>query len=144
MKDRVAELLDKYWAGDTSLKEEAELRSLLKESKDYPELSPFFLGVEQLSALEVNLDKPTKSRIIGTVFLSKIAAVFIGLVVVGSLLYSDYRRREQEKAYVQVMEAFALIQSNMEKGTAELQIMGELRHLNTAKELFNIYEMKEK
>ncbi|WP_158859039.1 hypothetical protein [Lunatibacter salilacus] len=140
MKDRLTELLDKYWEGETSLMEEAELKSLLKKTDLYPELRRFFSGTEQLAEMDIGI---TKTRKIGFEFFMRIAAVFIGFIVIGSLIYNNYHQREQEKAYFQVMEAFALIQSNMARGTEELQVLDELRHLNMPHELFNINELNE-
>ena len=143
MKDRLTELLDNYWEGETSLEEEAELKSLLKKTDMYPELRSFFLGTEQLAKMDVKdiQSRKPKKAIPGS-FL-RIAAVFIGFVLFGSLIYNSYHRREQEKAYLQVMEAFALIQSDLERGSEELQILEEMRHLNMAHNLFNMNELNE-
>lgn len=143
MKDRLTELLDKYWEGETSLPEEAELKSLLKQTNSYPDLSGFFSGTEYLAQMDVGVTHAEKSRISGNGIFFRIAAVFIGFLLIGSLLYNNYHQREQEKAYLQVMEAFALIQSNMKRGSEELQILDELRHLNKAHELFNMNELNE-
>lgn len=143
MKDRVTELLDKYWIGETSLQEEAELKSLLKETDAFPELTEFFSGVEKLAKIDPGAVFISKRKNPLNAFFWKIAAVFIGFLLVGGLVYSDYHRREQEKAYLQVMEAFALIQSNLEKGSKELHVLGELRHLSNAHELFNRNELNE-
>ncbi|HSI78911.1 MAG TPA: hypothetical protein VK957_23655 [Lunatimonas sp.] len=143
MKDRLTELLDKYWEGETSIMEEVELKSLLKKTDLYPELCRFFSGTEQLSELDIGITKAVKSRKIGFGFFMRIAAVFICFITIGSLIFNNYQQREQEKAYLQVMEAFALIQSNMARGTEELQILDELRHLNMAHQLFNVNELNE-
>jgi hypothetical protein len=140
MKDRISELLDKYWEGDTSLTEEMELRSLLKGNGDYPALSDFFTGFDQLAQIEPAMQR-VKFHKLSALYFWKIAAVFIGILIVGSIFYSDYHKRAQKNAYLQVMDAFALIQDNMEKGTAELHVIGELRHLSKAHELFNLHEM---
>lgn len=143
MKDRLEELLDKYWLGETSIKEEAELKTLLKKSSSYPELSGFFSGIDQLAQIDMDTSRSEKLRKIGSGFFLKIAAVFVGLLFVGGMLYKDYHKREQEKAYLQVMEAFALIQSNMERGSKELLVLDQLRHLNLTHELFNVSELNE-
>lgn len=143
MKDRLRELLDKYWQGESSLPEENELRILLKETDSYPELKEFFSGIDQLAQMDMGTIQPEISRRSVFGFFLKIAAVFIGLVIIGGLIYSDYHHRQQEKAFLQVMEAFALIQTNMEKGTTELHIMSEMHHLNKAHELFITDELKE-
>jgi hypothetical protein len=143
MKDRISEILDRYWKGETTLKEEKELKYLLRKTGKYPELKEFFLGIETLGQVEMGATITGKSRRIQKGFILKIAAVFVGLLIAGGLFYIDYYQREQEKAYLQVMEAFALIQSNMERGTSELQIMSEFHHLNKTHELFNINQLNE-
>ncbi len=143
MKDRLTELLEKYWIGKTSLQEEAELKLLLKKSGSYPELTKFFSGVEKLALLEPGAVRIPERKSVSVNFFLRIAAVFVALVVVAALFYNDHKRSEQERAYMQVMEAFALIQSNMEKGSEELQVLDQLRHLNMTNELFNINELNE-
>jgi len=67
------------------------------------------------------------------------AAVFALFMAVTAMVfqYQMYQERQEEAlAYAQVMEAFSLINQNMQKGTNQLEAMEEFRHLNTAHELF--------
>ena len=52
-------------------------------------------------------------------------------------------KKEEAMAYAQVMEAFDLIQENMQKGTASLTAIQEMNHLNKANQLFNIKNKEE-
>nr|MBI1230265.1 hypothetical protein [Cytophagales bacterium] len=142
MNNELAELLEKYWNGETSLEEEAKLRARIKKSHPDSTLADFFSGIEQLGKLEPTLVAKPKTNAVRAVSLWRAAAVFIGLAMFGGVINAKYQKKAQEDAYYQVMEAFSLIQTNMEKGTSELEVIGELRHLNKAHELFNINELK--
>jgi hypothetical protein len=143
MKNRIEELLDKYWEGESSLSEEKELRELLHSSKGYDIEKSFFLGVSKLKLEESKrIQMPVKE---GPEFAGwmKIAAAFLVLLVSGWVVF-DYQKKQQEKeAFEQVMQAFSLIQVNMEKGTKSLQVMEEFRYLGVTEELFNVQENKE-
>jgi len=143
MNNELAELLEKYWNNETSLEEEAKMRTLIKKYSPNSTLADFFSGIEQLANLEPTDVANPKFKPARVVSLWKVAAVFIGLAVFGGVINAKYQKKAQEDAYHQVMEAFALIQTYMEKGTSELEVMGELRHLNKAHELFNINELQE-
>ena len=143
MNNELAELLEKYWNGETSLEEEAKMRALIKKYSPNSTLADFFSGIEQLGKLEPTRVAKPKTKSVRAVSLWKVAAVFIGLAAFGGIMNAKYQKKAQEDAYHKVMEAFALIQTYMEKGTSELEVMGELRHLNKAHELFNINELQE-
>jgi hypothetical protein len=143
MKNRIEELLDKYWEGESSLSEEKELRELLHSSKGYEAEKSFFLGMSKLKLGESKRIQMPVNK--GREFAGwmKIAAAFMVLLVSGWAVF-DYQKKQQEKeAFEQVMQAFSLIQVNMEKGTSSLQVMEEFRHLGVTEELFNIQENKE-
>jgi hypothetical protein len=52
-------------------------------------------------------------------------------------------KKAEREAFEQVMQAFNLIQTNMQKGTESLGAMEEMRHLNTTQEIFNIKEERQ-
>jgi len=137
MVERIEYLLDKYWAGESSLEEEKELKNLLKTSDLYSVEKGFFGDMDQLKDEEPVLTNPS-TRQFGSDWL-KIAAVFALFLAMTAVVfqYQMYQeRREEALAYAQVMEAFSLINHNMQKGTNQLEAMEEFRHLNTAHELF--------
>jgi len=143
MKNRIEELLDKYWEGESSLPEEKELRELLHSSGGYEAEKSFFLGVSKLKLGESKRIQMPVNKGRELADWMKIAAAFMVLLVSGWAVF-DYQKKQQEKeAFEQVMQAFSLIQVNMEKGTSSLQVMEEFRHLGVTEELFNIQENKE-
>ncbi|MCH6198493.1 hypothetical protein MMU07_02795 [Aquiflexum sp. LQ15W] len=143
MENRLSSLLKKYWEGETSLEEEREIKNLLQNAKDFEEEKKFFLGIAGISSIQPkefelknNIKKPSFHWI-------KIAALFIIFLAVGAILYRYQMKKAEREAFEQVMEAFNLIQTNMQKGTENLGAMGEMRHLNTTQEIFNLKEQKQ-
>ena len=143
MAERIEYLLDKYWAGESSLEEEKELKTLLKNSDLYSVEKEFFGDLDQLKEEEPVLKNPSSGSF-GSQWL-KIAAVFALFLAMTAVVfqYQMYQERQEEAlAYAQVMEAFSLINHNMQKGTSQLEAMEEFRHLNTAHDLFEQREEK--
>lgn len=137
-ENRLDILFGKYWAGKTSLEEESEIRKLLDESGDLQKEKQFFRGLKELKDLKA---EPIKLNNYWKQFLPY-AAVFLFVLVSGWLALSTYQSKQEQQAYIEVMQAFDLIQENMQKGTSQIQVMGKFRHLNTTHELFNIEEIK--
>lgn len=141
MQNKLDKLLNKYWEGKTSLEEERELKRLLRKADSYPELRHFFSGAEHFTVLETQIQNPTrKSLKFSFRAWSGIAAVFVGGILLIGCWVNAEQQRQKEQAYAQVVAAFQLIQHNMTKGSAELEVISEFRHLNTAGQLFNITE----
>src|SRR5690554_5942893 len=142
MKEKIEALLAKYYEGESSLAEEKELRKLLLKVPGFQEEKQFFLGLEVLKALEP-AERPvpqTKGHINLWLKIAAVITLFLGL----SYLFVDHQSKKEEAlAYAQVMEAFSLIQENMEKGTASLEAIQDMRYLNTTNEIFNINHKEE-
>lgn len=143
MENRLNELLEKYWEGETTLEEEREIKDLLKDVEGFEKEKKFFLGLEK-----VFLNQPQEFELKGRVKKStfnwlKIAALFILFLAVGSAVYRYQVKKAEREAFEQVMQAFNLIQTNMQKGTESLEALEEMRHLNTTKEIFNIKEERQ-
>ncbi|MCC5939790.1 MAG: hypothetical protein JJU34_21085 [Lunatimonas sp.] len=144
MESRLQQLIEKYWEGESSLDEERELKALLNQTDQYPELRDFLVGVDRIATLETDMKLPgrKKASYSWSVYL-RVAAVFLGGILLIGYGFTLERQRQQEAAYLQVVEAFQLIQFHMAKGTSELEVMADFRHLNTAGQLFNITETGE-
>lgn len=139
MKERVDVLLDRYWAGESSLKEEKELRNLLFDSEGYETEKVFFLGISDLSELkEDTLKHPANRRNRTVSFWLRVAAGFLIFLISGVSIYLHQKRLAEKEAYEQVLQAFAMIQENMHKGTDNLQVLQEFHHLKTPNEIFDI------
>lgn len=139
MKNRIEELLERYWEGETSLGEERELRDLLAEAEGYDAEKSFFLGLSEISDIkEIALENPAKRSGNFVAFWWRIAAGLLVLLVAGISIYTQHRNQAEREAYEQVMQAFSLIQENMQKGTDNLEVLQDLYYLNTPNEIFDI------
>ncbi|WP_143962671.1 hypothetical protein [Litoribacter populi] len=139
MEERIEQLLQKYWEGESSLEEESELRALLQKAEGYESEKAFFGEISSFHNEETpTLVNPAAKSSGGWEWL-KIAAVMAVFLSVTALVFQiqQYQERQEEAlAYAQVMEAFELINENMNKGTRELEVMEEFRYLGTPLELF--------
>lgn len=143
MKNQLNKLFDKYWEGETSPEEEKILRDLLLQSEGYEAEKDFFLGLEEIAAIKENdltLEKPIRKFSFSR-WLS-IAALFLVFLVAGVTIRQNLQKQAEEEAYEKVMNAFALINENMQKGTGSLELMQDFRHLNATQEIFEINETK--
>jgi hypothetical protein len=143
MENRLKALLEKYWEGETTLEEEREIKILLQKVDGFDSEKMFFLGIEMVSINEPKEFEIDKSKKKPPMFWLKIAALFIIFFAVGSAIYRYQEKKAEREAFEQVMHAFNLIQTNMQKGTESLSAMEELRHLNTTQEIFNLKEVKQ-
>lgn len=137
MKERIESLLEKYWEGETSLAEEQELKSLLKSQSDFEEEKGFFGLMESYGQENPeNLTMPkAKVRKINSQWLSWAASVAIFTAsFVGWRVYE--KNQEERQAYEEVMQAFALIQTNLAKGQEQMQVMNDMKYLNTTNQMF--------
>lgn len=138
MSDRLEKLLEKYWEAETDLAEEAELKTLLRKAEGYAEEKKFFLGLESIAAMKPSEMTMPKQEVWLWANWKKIAASLLVMLVAG-VAYQRYETKKAEReAYEQVMQALALIQENMQKGTSSMHIMQEMKHLNTTQEIFQI------
>lgn len=139
MKTRIDKLLDKYWEGETSLTEEKDLRKLILEADGYEKEKEIFKAFGQFRALEPqNLSIPkTKTRQLTPQWTRWAASI---AVLLGTFWgWSVYEQKQAEqRAYEEVMQALALIQTNLSKGQQELQPLNELKYLNTTNQLFQL------
>ncbi len=142
---RIEELLEKYWEAETSQSEEKELQELVREAEGYDEEKALFKALNQFKAEEPeSLSIPkTKTRKLTTTWISWAASVTI---LLGSFWgWRDYERNQAEqKAYQEVMQAFAMIQTNLSKGQDQLTPLNDLKYLNTTNQLFPLDKSTEK
>ncbi|MCS4433916.1 hypothetical protein [Aquiflexum gelatinilyticum] len=142
MKNRLDSLLDKYWEGDTSLEEEKEIKTLLQETEDYESEKRFFQGIKIFANQKPEEFALLEKRKKGFGLWLKIAAIFIIFLAVGAAIFRYQEKKAEREAFEQVMQAFNMIQTNMQKGTQSLGVMGEMKHLNTTQEIFNLNDIE--
>lgn len=143
MKDKLDRLFDKYWEGKTSPEEEKILRDLLLQSEGHEAEKEFFLGLKEIASVQANtltLEKP--KRIFSLSKWLSIAALFLVFLISGVVIQQNLQKQAEAEAYEKVMNAFALINEKMQKGTGSLELMQDFRHLNATQEIFEINETK--
>lgn len=139
---KIEGLVQKYYEGETSLDEENELRDLLKLVEGFEEEKLFFLGLEEIKGLEpISRSFPKPLRWMD--HWVKVAAVMLFFIGLSWMILDQKQKSEEALAYAQVMDAFTLIQENMQKGTSTLGVIQEMRHLGKTNEIFNIEEKEE-
>ena len=136
MNQRIEELLNKYWDAESSQAEERELKKLLESAENYEEEKKLFLGLKELSTEEPKMKMPTKVvPLKSRQWMSWAASIAI---LIGSVYgWTVYEQKQaEEQAYFEVMQAFALIQTNLSRGQEEMNLMNDLKYLNTPNQLF--------
>ncbi len=138
MKKRVEELLEKYWEGETSLAEEKELRKLVADADGYEKEKELFQALGQFKALEptvLSIPRPSKRLLPRALPWAASIALLLGTY----WGWTAYEQKQAEKeAYAEVMEALALIQTNLSKGQEQMSPINDLKYLNTTNQLFQL------
>ncbi|MBY5951096.1 hypothetical protein KUV23_08950 [Algoriphagus marincola] len=139
MKERIEKLLNSYWAGESTLQEEAELRELLKKSDGFESEKAWFAELEDFSKEEPhNLQKPRRTQLANLSWMGWAASI---LILIGTYFgWQAYERQQEEQAYHEVMAALSLFQEKYSEGQQQLQKMNDLKYLNTTNELFKPLE----
>ena len=136
---RIEELLEKYWEAETSQNEERELRQLILEAEGYEQEKALFKALNQFKSEEpkrLSIPK-ANTRKLNTTWFSWAASITI---LLGSFWgWRTYERNQAEReAYEEVIQAFAMIQSNLSKGQDQLTPLNDLKYLNTTNQLFEL------
>ncbi len=138
MKKRIDELLERYWEADSTLEEERELKFLLRNHPEY-ELEKKLFGIldEFKREMPQKIQIPLKQRGRITRIYSMGWAASIALIGGFIWLWNDFdKKRQEEVAYREVMQALSLIQANLQKGQKQLQPLNDLKYLNVTDQLF--------
>ncbi|MFT4856111.1 MAG: hypothetical protein ACI9UV_001904 [Algoriphagus sp.] len=137
MNARIEDLLAKYYDAETSLLEEQELKVLLRASDGFEVEKMLFGSLANFRKVEpCKISWPeAKVRKLNASWMSWAASAAI---LIGSFWgWQIYEQKQAEQAaYEEVMMAFALIQTNLSKGQAQLQPMNNLKYLNTTDQIF--------
>lgn len=158
--NKIRELLDRYWEGDSSLEEEAQLRSFFSANRqelpaDLKEAASLFsyfaaeadLTLPELPVMETMTVRmsppPVKNR--PWQHWMKYAAIFLMAVGIGYAFRSFQLRQQRilmayveqdtyndpEKAFAATQKALQLLAKNLNKGTSQVQ---KLSYFNEAAE----------
>ena len=134
MESRIKELLDKYWAGETSLEEEKVIKQYFKENPSITEEGQYFRAIAANQKLTYKGEVPGKPRIFKKQWLSVAATVTIGVIT--ALVAIDSSRKEDpfavtdpKEAYEVTRQALMMISSNLNESR---QYPAELNKINKA------------
>ena len=128
----VEKLLDRYFEGDTTLKEEQELRDFFQEEDIPPHLAPyasmfkgFAMAQQESSERELVLSEPIQKR---SVWIWSIAASMVIALGIGSMLYfqNDGLNPEQQEAlaaYQEAKQTMLLLSENLNKGASKVNYL---------------------
>ncbi|MFC4872343.1 hypothetical protein [Negadavirga shengliensis] len=136
MQEPLDKLLEKYWKGKTSLQEETLLRELIRRSPEHHNEKEFFSALDDFKKeypSKITLKRKKPVSIYGKIAAS-LAVILVSLLVF--LQYQKHQDRQQEEAYLQVVEALALLQKNLHKGKEELAPLRQLQHLGITTEWY--------
>lgn len=139
MKERIEELLEKYWDGETTLQEEKELKDALRSVEGFEKEKGLFEALAEFKQEEPqNLAIPDKKPVIQRSFHWLGWAATLILLISSVWIWKDYQQKEEERlAYEEVMNALSLIQTNLAKGQAQMEPLNDLKYLNTTNQLFS-------
>jgi len=136
MGSQIDKLMEKYWAGATSLQEEEEIKEFYKKNPSLAPTGLYFRSLKKSAEVESqksfsNPRKPLFKK------LSMAATVVIGIAVGGVALQeanknSDFEIDDPQEAYEIVRTALMKMSSSLNEGKA---YSGELKKLNKAEEL---------
>ena len=154
--NKIRELLDRYWEGESSLEDEAQLRSFFSTNRqdlpaDLKEAQPLFsyfaaeaeIELPALPEMEVPVVQMPPPR--PWEHWMKYAAIFLMAVGVGYAARSFQSRQERiliadanhdtyndpQKAFAATQKALQLLAKNLNKGTSQVQ---KLSYFNEATE----------
>lgn len=137
MNERIEKLLAKYYAAETSLAEEDELKVLLNDSTAFEEEKMLFRALSDFKKVEP-FQRSLPNAPVRKLFSSWMNWAAAAVILIGSFWgYQAYEQKQSEQAaYEEVMMAFALIQTNLSKGQDQLQPINNLKYLNTTDQIF--------
>lgn len=136
MESRIKELQEKYWAGETSLAEEQELKAYFKKNPSLTTEGEYFRAINKMKeepAVKFRHPKTTSWRSRWSV-----AAVITAGIIAAALVIQDARKQrdfvveDPKEAYEITRKALLMVSSGLNEGKAYSQ---ELKNINKAEDL---------
>ncbi|WP_431135293.1 hypothetical protein [Psychroserpens mesophilus] len=139
----IEKLLEKYDNGETSLKEEQQLKAYFAQDNVAPHLESyrvmfqyFKTTKQELYTKDVPL-KPKRNNVYQWISVAAVAVLMLGILIPNILGGNDNLTLadlsdEERKMYYQTKEALAMLGSNFDKGTSSFNA------LSLASESFNV------
>lgn len=136
MESPIDELLEKYWAGKTSLLEEQQIRKHFKENPSLTSQGLYFRALEAARQQPmVKFTHPArKSRqarwsVAATIIIGVLAAV---LILEDAKKQREFTVEDPQEAYEITRKALLMVSSGLNQGKVYSQ---EINHINKAEEM---------
>ena len=145
MGSQIDKLMEKYWAGTTSLQEEEEIKGYFKENPSLAPTGLYFRSLKKSAEVESKKSFTTPKKHLMKRF-SVAATILIGIAVGAVALQdankqNDFEIDDPQEAYEIVRTALMKMSSSLNEGGA---YSGELKKLNKAEELLKKDSKEEK
>jgi len=132
--NNIEKLLEKYENGETSLKEEQQLKHYFKQETVAPHLEmykPMFTYFMVNQQEQFTKDVPLNTR--RTFNYKWISVAAVAVLMIGFYLKTSFTNvedlgtyNEPELAYNEVVKSLEMISNSLQKGTAQVSYLGEL------------------
>ncbi|MFH6984067.1 hypothetical protein [Marinoscillum sp. 108] len=136
MESRIKGLLEKYWAGETSIQEETELKEHFRENPSLTSEGSYFRELNRLKAdPEVKFTHPGRAgrkarwSVAAVVTIGLMAAV---LVIQDARKQSEFAVEDPKEAFEITRKALLMVSSGLNEGKT---YSTEINNLNKAEEL---------
>jgi len=136
---RIEKLNEKYWAGETSLAEEKELKDYFKENPSLSKDGRYFAEVKKQQQVKPVHSFAHPGRRKKQTWLSMAAAILI-LITIGFFVFQNENKQDQfavqdpQEAFEITKASLLMISEGLNKGKTYSQ---ELNKINEAKEIIN-------
>lgn len=153
----IEKLLEKYDNGETSLKEEQQLKAYFAQDNVAPHLESYRVMFQHFNTTKQELYtkdvplKPKKNFVYQWISVAAVAVLMLGIFIpkIGEenrITSLDDLTSEERKVYFQTKEALAMLSSNFNKGTSSLSMLSDnfsqgkssFNALSLASESFNV------
>lgn len=136
---RIEKLKQKYWAGETTLAEEKELKDYFKENPSLSKDGRYFAEVKKQQQVKPVHSFTHPGRRKKQTWLSMAAAILI-LITIGFFVFQNENKQDQfavqdpQEAFEITKASLLMISEGLNKGKTYSQ---ELNKINEAKEIIN-------
>jgi hypothetical protein len=132
----IEKLLEKYDNGETSLKEEQQLKDYFAQDDVAPHLESYRVMFQYFNTTKQELYtkdvplKPKKNFVYQWISVAAVAVLMLGIFIpkIGEenkITSLDDLTPEEREVYFQTKEALAMLSSNFDKGTSSLSVLSE-------------------
>jgi len=141
MESQIKKLLEKYWAGETSVSEEREIKDFFKKNPSLVDEGLYFRGLGKQKEVQAAwaFQHPEKSTGRNNWYSAVAAAVMLGIVVSSFFITQNQKQNQfvvndPKEAYEITKKALAMVSEGLNQGKT---YTFELENINKAKQIIN-------